>query len=110
MDFTRVSSNGSVEMAVAIIPAGERGIRDILGALELQAHMSAKHLSNKSERRFRGSGQWWLTKTSNDRFEVSVDVGCWCEHDCCGHVCSCSFDLIRRTSDWVIVIETRRNV
>ena len=39
---------------------------------------------------YRGSGLWsrlLRSKGAPRAMEVSVDVGCHCEHDCCGHVC-----------------------
>jgi len=96
MDFTRVTSNLDGCTEVAIVPIGERGLRDVLSELELTAY-------NRRRRE-------WSLYRFDGRICIGVPVDCGCEHDCCGHVCGLSYELIRRTSDWVIIAEIRRNV
>ena len=54
---------------------------------ELTFENCNENTENKWRKRFRGSGLWQRSGRSKGDLIFSVDVGCDCEHDCCGHLC-----------------------
>jgi len=71
-------------------------IKDVLFILRyvfgLTWDSNCKNPVREGATKYRGSGVWgWYKEKKNLTF--SVDVGCWCEHDCCGHLCGLEYDV-----------------
>jgi len=64
----------------------------ILEALDLHEGNSRAWLEENDPRslQYRDNGSWNKYR-SEGRDVYSVDVGCFCSHDCCGHLCSLSY-------------------
>ena len=80
-------------------------IRDYL---ELYAESRYTFIESRGEKTspYRGSGEWGHYR-SEGALVISVDVGCYCEHDCCGHLCGLSF-TINICGPLTMVVERRR--
>lgn len=78
--------------------------RQLYRALELSAHNWEKL---RGRGKYKGSGTWYSYRNSLGQMCIVVDVGCWCEHDCCGHLCSLSYTLIPKEFGGFIVIVSR---
>ena len=59
--------------------------------------------------RYKDSGHWGSYRNDNGNKMLYVDVGCSCEHDCCGHVCQLSYEITRMGSSWIILTSIRYN-
>jgi len=82
-------------------------VRQLLrGRYQVYPGDSIKHTSAEQRRKYCNSGLWnkWRDKETG-ALEVSVDVGCFCEHDCCGHRCSLRLSFIL-DADWIYVCIT----
>ena len=109
IDFTTISQDVDGGSSVAVIQSWEMGLRDVLRALDLNPADRFSRPANKERARWVGNGLWGMRKTDAGSVFVSVNVGCTCEHDCCGHICGLDFEIMRRESGWVIVHSWRRN-
>lgn len=92
-------------------------IPQVLEALELHTHMRATYNEDAPgrERRlpYRDSGLWWRADTrirvpgevrTPKYIHIVKDVGCFCEHDCCGHCCGLSYNIYTLDSGLVAVV------
>ena len=48
---------------------------------------------NERAMKCRGSGTWSWYRNRSAYLVFDVDVGCWCEHDCCGHACGLTYEV-----------------
>lgn len=72
----------------------------------VHASRSRNHPSAPHEMRFKGSGYWSRHRDESGALVISFDVGCWCSHDCCGHLCSLSI-TVQMTDYYFIVITNK---
>lgn len=92
-------------------------IPQVLLSLELRTDMRATF--NEEEpgvyRRspYKDSGMWWRTDSKpfpNDTkaLHITKDVGCFCEHDCCGCCCGVTYSIYPLASGIVAVVRRTR--
>jgi hypothetical protein len=98
-DFVPVSGDFKRGVEVAIL-SDQLSLRAILASLGLTNANRSGSVANASERKYRDSGLWHSYGCN-----VSVAVGCYCERDCCGHLCSLRFEFLR-SAEGVVVIKT----
>jgi len=61
---------------------------------DLKQHMAYDLEKNEYQRKYRDSGLWSVYDADTPNTRVySVQVGCSCSHDCCGHRCSLSYTV-----------------
>ena len=53
--------------------------------------------------RYKDSGHWGSYRAENGNKMIYVDVGCSCEHDCCGHVCDLRYEVSPMGNGWAIL-------
>lgn len=70
---------------------------------------SSKNSEAENRMKYRGSGCWSKYRNKDGSLTVSVDVGCYCSHDCCGHMCGLrhTFQLI--DTNLVVITNTSYN-
>lgn len=69
-------------------------------------HLSGEREDNQEALRYRGSGCWFKRRGKHGELIIDFSVGCWCEHDCCGHLCSLSI-TVQQTDRHFIVITNK---
>ena len=53
----------------------------------IRSEDSMKNQDADERMRYRASGCWSKRRNPDGSLTISVDVGCYCSHDCCGHMC-----------------------
>jgi hypothetical protein len=91
LSFTPINGDIDGELSIAMVREGT-SVRKIIDRLGLDLDF---RLTKGVERSgYKGSGQWSIDRDDEDKqIVIRVDVGCWCEHDCCGHMCGLSYRL-----------------
>ena len=75
-------------------------LRDILWTYGHSWSNSRKNAANAAERKFRGNGLSSVSKNEDGSVYLFFDVGCWCEHDCCGCLCHVHHDIFFMANCW----------
>jgi len=90
---TEIVSDFDSKSSVTILGGS---IWQILRHLEL--NLGGRHIDD----RFVGSGRLRIKRKENT-LRISVQVGCCCERDCCGHVCSLNYELQKMSGYWIVM-------
>ena len=53
--------------------------------------------------RYKDSECTYVGRGEENELVIFVDVGCWCEHDCCGHMCDLQY-YITISPQYIIVM------
>lgn len=111
LNFVKTETNDDFghDTAVAVVPKTEGVIFKILNALGAGFENRHSNPDNADSRRYRGNGHSYVSRNESGSLEVSISAGCWCEHDCCGHVCGLSYEICQTNNTYVIVRETIYN-
>ena len=75
----------------------------------VEAHLSYNLPENQEEIRYRGTGFWYKSRGKHGELEISFDVGCHCERDCCGHMCDLTVTVQQTERHFTIITESRYN-
>lgn len=88
----------------------EGTVAEVLGHLGLYTDMRATFNDEEpGVRRYgqlKDSGLWWRCPSQRGELRISVDVGCWHDHDCCGCICGLTY-TIKLMGDYVVVLVSK---
>lgn len=85
-------------------------VRDILKCLHVTYDTSANNPDNENKLKYVGSGTWSKRRGKSGELIVDVDVGCYCDHDCCGHLCGLQYTLSLMDEYVVVLVKQSMNV
>lgn len=106
LDWCDLGGDYEATSHVALVRrGGDINIFDILKHLRCDF---SNRWSNAPEnvKRYRGTGlaSYWSHKENGAKcLNVGIDVGCYCAHDCCGHLCSLRYEITLSPAYYVIV-------
>lgn len=69
----------------------------------VEAHLDARHPHNEDQLKYRDSGVWYKSRGKHGELEIRFTVGCSCEGDCCGHMCSLGITVQQTESHFVVI-------
>lgn len=75
----------------------------------VEAHLSATNPDNEDKLKYKGSGLYYKSRGSHGEIELNFDVGCHCDHDCCGHMCGLNLTVQKSGHYLTIITEMRFN-
>ena len=75
-------------------------LRQVLKNLGLTKNKNSKFAENSE---YTASGHWSSSKNEDGNPVITVDVGCYCDRDCCGHLCSLVYTLIKNGKDYIVI-------
>lgn len=104
MDFKDIGGDMDGGTSVALVKRHhDHTIFDILKAIGCTFDNRASNVPDV-DKRYRGSGLASYYRSSESKsLCVTIDVGCWCSHDCCGHMCYLGFEISLTDSYYVII-------
>lgn len=95
-----VSEDLDKTVAVMLAPRASTTVWKILKELYLDQSRRASYLTAQGlgHLPYRGSQEWSRFRDRDDAgrkgaLSLVVDVGCHCEHDCCGHTCGLEYRI-----------------
>lgn len=109
ISFTEVpqdDNNYDSRQSVAILRDGT-SLRQILDALGL--HPGRRLTPTRKASKYKNSGQWSMYRNEDRSIRISVDVGCFCSHDCCGHQCSQSYTIQKIAYKIIVLSQANYN-
>lgn len=68
----------------------ESPLRVIRQRLRLRSHN--RYRKDHEDAKYVGSGLWSYRR-DGDRLHITIDTGCWHEHDCCGCICGLTYTV-----------------
>lgn len=105
----QLANGGEYGTNLAVFLDSPRGLRGVIAGLGLTAESSFKRQSNYKRRRYVGSGLWNMYKNLVNTVIIDIAVGCYCDRDCCGHLCSLRFHISRHDDLWIVTKAWARN-
>jgi len=110
MDIQETTVELHHDCETKVFTVSVRDIGQVLAVLRRHLLLSWDQNRNNPDldQRFIGSGAFkhWREK---DGLHFTVDVGCWCAHDCCGHICGLEYVVSIVGSILIVVCRICRN-
>jgi len=106
--MTADSGDGENTVTIEAFRRGEVSVRQLLAErFGIWAENSGRREENSEERGYVDSGLWYKSRDpETGALEISVQVGCACIHDCCGHLCQYRLSIVL-SPDHILVSITK---
>lgn len=56
----------------------------------------------RDDDKYRGTNLWSHYQDDDGSLCITVDVGCWCAHDCCGCLCILRYNIAKVFGMWIV--------
>lgn len=103
-------SSVEARTSVYLFKRDTTNVRDILKHLNITYDTSRSNPNNEENLKYVGSGTWSKYRGRCGELIVDVDVGCHCDHDCCGHLCRLQYTFSLMDEYIVVLLKQAMNV